>query len=415
MVDQKCRSKLRPVFLNAGALAPSIEAFSAFLTARGHTAWVVGDYIRSVRHFAHWLRLDGIALENVDDEVVTRFATHRCHCSGGRRWRQVSKRYAARVRHFVKFLRDRGDLPRAAVANEAQTPPRLVPFLNHLLHERGLAPSTAARHVRYIAALLSILGDDPSSYSAGTVRQVALDAAKASSRAEAKIIVTALRVYLCFLATRGECRPGLDHAVPTVPQWRLSALPRYLLPADVERVIASCDMTTLAGLRDRSILLLLARLGLRAGDVLGLRFDDLDWVEATLRVHGKGRCDMRLPLPQDAGDAVLAYLQRRRPGRPESRVFLRSFAPYRPFADSTCISSIVRRALDRAGIVSPPSRGANLLRHSAATTLLRDGATLDAVSALLRHRSADTTAHYAKVDLPMLLRVVQPWPEQVPC
>lgn len=415
MADQGCCSKMHPVFLNAEALAPSIEAFSAFLAARGHTAWVVGDYIRSARHFAHWLRHEGIALENVDDDVVKRFASHRCRCPGGRRWHHVSRRYTARVRRFVIFLRDQDDLPRAAVANEVRTPPGLVPFHNHLLHERGLAPSTVARHVRHIAALLPILGDDPPSYSAGTVRQVALDAAQASSRAEAKIIVTALRVYLCFLATRGECHPGLDHAIPTVPQWRLSALPRYLPPADVERMIASCDMTTLAGLRDRAILLLLARLGLRAGDVLGLRLDDVDWVEATLRVHGKGRRDVRLPLPQDAGDALLAYLERRCPGRPEPRVFLRSFAPYCPLVDSTCISSIVRRALDRAGILSPPSRGANLLRHSAATTLLRNGATLDAVSALLRHRSPDTTAHYAKVDLPMLLGVVQPWPEQVSC
>ena len=415
MSDRDCRSEVREVFLNAGALAPFTEAFRAFLAARGHTALVVSDYIRSARHFGHWLSLEGIARENVDDDVVKRFATHRCRCPGGRRCRRVSRRYAARVRRFVKFLQDRDDLPRTAVAGEIGMPPRLVSFHNHLLNERGLAPSTAARHLRHVAALLPTLGDEPQSYNAGTVRQVALDAAQVSSRAEAKTVVTALRVYLCFLSTRGECRPGLDHAVPTVPQWRLSALPRYLPPADVERVIASCDTRTLPGLRDRAILLLLARLGLRAGDVLGLRLDDLDWAEASLRVRGKGRRDVRLPLPQDAGDALLAYLERRRSGGPEPRVFLRSFAPYRPLADSTCISTVVRRALGRAGIISPPSRGANLLRHSAATTLLRDGATLDAISALLRHRSLDTTAHYAKVDLPMLRRVVQPWPEHTPC
>jgi site-specific recombinase XerD len=197
----------------------------------------------------------------------------------------------------------------------------------------------------------------------------------------------------------------------------VAALGAAGLPAvgDVEQVIAACDTATAHGLRDRAILLLLARLGLRAGDILGLRLGDLDWAEATLRVHGKGRREVRLPLPQDAGDALLAYLERARLGSREPRVFLRCSAPYRPLARSSCISAIVRLALHRAGIASPPSRGANLLRHSAATALLRDGATLDAVSALLRHRSLDTTVHYAKVDLPMLRGVAQPWPEDVPC
>jgi len=299
-------------------------------------------------------------------------------------------------------------------------PPDLVAFRDHLLEERGVVAVTADKHVRLLLRLLPTLGDDPARYDARSVRDVALAAVSTTSRADAKTVVTALRVWLRFLASRGACPAGLGEAIPRVPQWRLSALPRYLPPGEVERVVGSCDLRSVHGLRDRAILLLLARLGLRAGDVLLMRLDDLDWTAATIRVRGKGRRDVQLPLPQDVGDALLAYLAVRRDdggggGGPEPRVFLRAGAPRRPFADSTSISSIVRLAIERAGIANPPTRGANVLRHSAATSLLRAGATLDAVSALLRHRSLDTTAHYAKVDVLMLRRLAQPWPEGAPC
>jgi site-specific recombinase XerD len=227
--------------------------------------------------------------------------------------------------------------------------------------------------------------------------------------------VTALRAYLRFLASQGHCQTGLDRAIPTIPQWRLSALPRYLPADEIERVVAACDITTPVGVRDRAVLLLLARLGLRAGDIVKLRLTDIDWHAATLKVCGKGRRQVRLPLPQDAGDAVLAYLKHKRPRVAIDRVFLCLRAPHRSFRSSGTVSNIVSAALHRAGIAQPPSRGANLLRHSAATALLRAGASLDAVSSLLRHRSLDMTAYYAKVDVAMLTSVAQPWPEGVPC
>jgi integrase len=203
--------------------------------------------------------------------------------------------------------------------------------------------------------------------------------------------------------------------VPAIPQWRLSALPRYLPADDVERLITSCDLTKPHGIRDKAILLLLARLGLRAGDIRGMRLGDVEWNEGALRVRGKGRREVRLPLPQDAGDALLDYLERARPRVDDDRMFLRSSAPYRAFAGPCAVSDVVRLALKRTGIASPPSRGTNLLRHSAATGMLRAGATLDAIGAVLRHRSTDTTAHYAKVDIAMLRQIAQTWPGDVSC
>ena len=203
--------------------------------------------------------------------------------------------------------------------------------------------------------------------------------------------------------------------MPLVPQWRLSSLPRYLPPAQVEQVITSCDLRGELGIRDRAILLLLARLGLRAGDILEMRLGDIDWLSGTLRVKGKGRRETRLPLPQDAGDAVLNYLNKTRPLVDGDRLFMTSIAPFRPFSSSTTISHIVNFALKRAAIDDPPSRGANLLRHSAATNMLRGGATLQSVGAVLRHRSLETTAHYAKVDVNMLAQITQPWPGDATC
>jgi site-specific recombinase XerD len=186
-------------------------------------------------------------------------------------------------------------------------------------------------------------------------------------------------------------------------------LPRYIGASDVERLIATCDLTTPIGIRDRAVLLLLARLGLRAGDILSLRMDDIDWQQATVSICGKGRRETSLPLPQDAGDALLAYLDRARSRVTDGRIFFMSKAPFRPLTRSSVVSKIVGSAIRKAGIATP-SRGANLLRHSAATTMLRNGATLDMVGAVLRHRSPDMTAHYAKVDVLMLQQVAQPWP-----
>ncbi|MGH8244325.1 MAG: tyrosine-type recombinase/integrase, partial [Steroidobacteraceae bacterium] len=169
------------------------------------------------------------------------------------------------------------------------------------------------------------------------------------------------------------------------------------------------------GVRDRAILLFLARLGLRAGDIVAMQLADLDWDAATVRVQGKGRKEVRLPLPQDAGEALVEDLVSARPSANTDRIFLCTNAPMRPFATSASIAAIVRLALKRAGITTPPAKGAHLLRHSAATAMLRSGARLDAIATVLRHTSADTTAYYAKVDFELLRQIAQPWPEGVPC
>jgi len=401
--------------MDPGTLGTFVGEFTSQLKMLGHTRLTVANYGASARHFAEWLRRSDIASVDVDDGVIARFGRHRCKCSGIRKYRRLSARYVRRARRFVRFLIDRG-VVKAATPNASEpVNERVAEFQDWLRHHRGISERTIDRHGRMVTRMLLGLGDDPKVYDAELVRRVVLTEAQRTSRPHIKTMTTALRGYLRFLAAHGVCRPWLDRAVPTIPQWRLSALPRYLPPADVERLIALCDPTKPHGIRDKAILLLLARLGLRAGDILGMRLDDIAWDEGTVRVRGKGRREVRLPLPQDAGDALLHYLEQARPLVDNDRMFLRSSAPYRPFAGPCGISDVVRLALERAGITDPPSRGANLLRHSAATAMLRAGATLDAVGTVLRHRSADTTAHYAKVDVAMLLQIAQPWPGDASC
>lgn len=180
-------------------------------------------------------------------------------------------------------------------------------------------------------------------------------------------------------------------------------------------MIASCDPGTARGLRDRAILMLLARLALRASDVANLHLEDIDWDNALIKVAGKTSYAVALPLPQDAGDALLTYIERARPAVASTKVFIRAIAPFVPFASSGPVTIVVRDALKRAGVDNANFRGAHLLRHAAATHMLRTGATLDAVGAVLRHRSTETTAIYAKVDTAMLAHVVQPWIGGVSC
>ena len=220
---------------------------------------------------------------------------------------------------------------------------------------------------------------------------------------------TALRSYLQFLETQGLCRPGLAGAVPTIRRKPAAELPRYAEEESIEALIASCDPSTPAGLRDRAILLLLARLALRAGEITALHPGDVDWRQALVTVRGKSRRPAALPLPQEVGDALRDYLLRARPRTAGETLFVQCRAPYAALS-SAAVHGIVRRAMKRAGVRCEGRPAVHMFRHSRATHLLRGGTSPEAVGALLRHQSLATTAQYARVDVPMLLEVAQPWP-----
>lgn len=400
-----------PVTRLRGALAGRfVDGFAQHLEEAGFKPATIREYLRVVHHVSAWTAGRRDSLEHLDDGAMEAFGRHlrrRCRCLTGKKVHRHG-RAVARARVFLTYLRALG-----VVEPDSTRPaerPLLDSFRRFMVEHRGLAESTTTMYLRIIANFLNMTEGDVSRVNAGEIRAFVLD----YKHRQLKNVAAALRAFLRYLIAEGRCPAALEGAIPKVASWRLATLPRYLPASDVERIIAACDPSTPVGCRDRAIVLLLARLGLRAGDVVGLGLSDIDWQDASLLVSGKGRREVRLPLPQEVGDAIMAYLEHGRPPVGVTQVFLRAQAPIRPFADSSVVSDIVARAIRRAGVTAR-FRGAHVLRHSAATQMLRQGASLDDIGAVLRHASLESTAHYAKVDVALLRMVAQPWPEVTSC
>ena len=275
---------------------------------------------------------------------------------------------------------------------------------------RGIGERTIQNYHRAMCALLPHLGCNPDQYDATLIRSTVQHRLETASRDSVRSETTALRLYLRFLAMEGLCRPGLVDAVPTVPQQKFATLPRHLPREAIEQIITSCDRTTPMGLRDHAILLLLARLALRVGDVANLCLDDIDWDNALVRVSGKSRRAAALPLPQDVGDAIKDYILHARPVVETGNVFLRIRPPLHQPLSSSGVSEVARAAIKRSGVKAEGLPSGHVFRHSAATNMLREDVPLEVISTLLRHQSTQTTAIYARVDVNMLREVAQPWP-----
>jgi site-specific recombinase XerD len=295
-------------------------------------------------------------------------------------------------------------------AIEPAEPQLVANFKTWLRKHRGASDPTISLYSRDAAHMMTALGEDPTGWGPAAIRGYILGRASKCGSGTVEKLTTSLRAFLRYLAVEGRCRAGLDAIVPTFAHWRLADMPRHLTSEQVNRLIAACDGQAIARRRDLAIILLLVRLGLRAGDVAQLRLVDIEWQTGSLRVLGKSRYEVRLALPQDVGDAIAAYLEGRPSVGQSDRVFLRTIAPRRPFRNGDGISSVVRCIMKRAGIVTP-FKGAHVLRHTAATEMLRHGVPLEKIGLVLRHRGIDTTAYYAKADVALLKQVAQPWPE----
>ncbi|MDE0052831.1 MAG: tyrosine-type recombinase/integrase [Gammaproteobacteria bacterium] len=399
-----------------GELEDNLRLLDAFLGGMrdgGYAAETIRKYRCACTALIVWLHLSRIRLCELTPDVVARFGKRQFApwipgaFRGREAWRPDT--YATELRGFLRHLAATGRIEAVEPAPVEPTRPVLLDrFAVWLENHRGIGPGTIRRHVWLIAEMMPELGDDPRAYDTALIRDVLHRNIQRRSRGYVPVLPTTMRMYLRFLATESRIQPGLVAAVPSVPQKQLSSLPRYIASDDVERAIATCgDNAT--GLRDRAILLLLARLALRAGDIVDLRLTDVDWDGARIRVFGKSRREAVLPLPQDAGDALHAYIATARPKADVDKVFLSTRPPWRGFSSSTGVGSVARRALDRAGIKTFAARGAHVFRHSQATALLRSGATLDVIQSLLRHRSPNTTAIYAKTDAVMLQEIAQCW------
>jgi site-specific recombinase XerD len=398
--------------LRAGPAADQIDAFADWLHCKGYTPTTIDGLLRSLAGWTDWMLAAGFTAQDLlcGFEACKAALEVEEHVRYRRGPHQQS---LAAASTFIRFLREQGQLPLPVSApSAADRWPLLGEFRSWMRMNRGLTETTLDVYERVLVGLLETLGDEVHAYSAESLRAFVLERAQPHGIARAKSIAVAVRAFLRFLGATGRCAPGMDYAIPGFACWQLSAVPQYLPSEDVERVIDSCADDA-NGLRDRAVLLLLARLALRASEVAALRFADVDWNNGSILVCGKARRQALLPLPQEVGDAMLLYLQRGRPSLQVPEVFTTVKAPLRPLTRAA-VTHIVRSALRRTGIESPIN-GAHVLRHSAATTMLRQGASLADVGAVLRHRSVRTTAHYAKVDFDLLSQIAQPWPEVSSC
>ena len=399
-------SKMRE-HLRSGPSGPYLDGFAAALERQGYSADTAVRYLRAAAHLGHVLAPRGVLPGEIDLQAFSKHL-RACHCpraKGGRHNHHTI--YGARL--FRRYLVEIGVCRSAAAAAPAELP-LVTGFKAWLRKHRGASDATIRLYARDAAGLLTALGEDPANWDAAGIRRTFMDRASTSGRGTVEKMTTGLRAFLRYLAVEGRCRVGLDSAVPAYAHWQLADMPRYLSPEHVNRLIAACDGDVLARRRERAIILLLVRLGLRAGDVAQLRLADIEWETGSLRVSGKSRYQVRLPLPQDVGDAIVAYLESRPSSSPSDHVFLRTIAPCRPLKNGDGVSSLVRRVMKRAGIVTP-FKGAHALRHTAATEMLRHGVPLEKIGLVLRHRGIDTTAFYAKADIALLRQIAQPWPE----
>jgi len=414
MLSEFYHSATRVGALRAGPAGPLVESFAQELSEAGYAAITARRHLRAAEHFVYWAHRNGVVLPSLDEQALSRFGRHLpgCCCP---QYGRADRGLPHGARLFLTHLQQKGVTKAATAASGPSDPALLSGFCQWMHDQRGTCEATVSLYRPHIRALLRSLGQDPRKFDARGLQQFVLEGSQRYGWSVAKKRTTALRLFLQFLITKRMCAPGLEAAVPVLAHWRLASLPRYLQPEDVERLIGSCVQTSAVGRRDRAILLLLARLGLRAGDIVQLRLQDIDWRGSSIQVCGKGGRQARLPLSQEVGDALVAYLTQGRPPTHTDCVFVRCRAPFEGFHSHCAVSVIVARAFRRSGVERPSRGAAHLLRHSAATSLLRHGATLQEVASVLRHRSVTTTEIYAKVDLAALCAVTQPWPEVPPC
>jgi site-specific recombinase XerD len=391
--------------LRVGPLAPYLDAYLKQIEQEGFLPSSAPMQMYAIARFSNWLHGRQLDLHQVDEASVERFLQRDPGV--------VHSGEAAPLRRLVAMLR-KNEVTLAKPPEPRNCRQRLTDeYRRYLIQERGLAEVTLLNYVPFAEQLLfNRFGSGDLSLaelSATDITKFLQDRAHQLSPGRAKLLVTALRSFLRYLQHKGEILVDLARCVPPVATWSLSTLPKFLPAGAVQRVLDHCERNTTVEKRNYAVLLLLARLGLRACEIVALNLEDIDWDNGRITIRSKGGRWAQLPLPDDAGEAIALYLRSGRPRCTCRRVFLRHRAPMRGFAHSITVSTIVRRALIHAGIDSA-RKGAHLFRHTLATDLLRQGASLDEIGELLRHQSPNTTALYAKVDLTALRTLALPWP-----
>ena len=391
----------------AGLFGEHIDGLAEDLRVQGYARSTIRFTIPAVRRFGRWMDQRNLRAGDVSEQMIAEF----CSEQGRQSWTRHGGGRALRA--LLARLRQLGIAP-VPTQPEAGWVDRIVgEFAIFLRQERALSAATLANYCPIARAFMAeqhaIVSAPLARLCVADIHGFILRRLRSCHSKQVQRTLTALRSFLRFLYLREQIPVPLAEHVPKVVGWPLSTPPRWLANDAIERTLASCDRRSPVGQRDYAILMLLARLGLRAGEIVSMELDDIRWEVGEITVCGKGRQRKRFPLTRDVGQAVSAYLKDARPSCSSRRVFLRTRAPYRELAQSSTLVTIVRRALSRAG-VAPPVKGAHVFRHSLATNMLQNGATLTEIGQILNHKSPNTTAIYAKVDICGLSALARPWP-----
>ncbi len=392
-----------------GPFTAYLGAFADSLSLQGYSARHLRREVMLAALFSQWLKQSGVASCRFRSEHLSRFIRYRY------RRRRANRGDPVALNHFIDFLRCKRVIPAAKISTRQLTPAEHCTraYERYLREDRALAKATILNYVPFIEEFLKDrFSDGQAKLSQLTARDVVRFVQRQAPRLHvkrAKLMTTALRSFCQYARFRGEVTLNLAAAVPIVANWSMTSIPRAIAPDQIRQLLTSIDRHTAMGRRDYAIVLLLARLGLRSGEVVSLELDDIDWSAGRLTVRGERGQRSEMPIPTDVGKAIAAYLQHGRPHSASRRVFLRTKAPICGFRGSCGIGSIVRHRLKRARIEAP-THGAHQFRHGLATEMLRQGASLAEIGAVLGHRHPDTTRIYSKVDLKALHTLAQSWP-----
>jgi integrase/recombinase XerD len=391
-----------------GPLVGYLAQFERLLAGQGYPRDSIRRYLLLIADFSLWLKAK---------QMPVKQATHasaQCYLRYRSRHRRRRKGNAHALRRFVEMLQRHGVVGQEAPVAQTAIERLVSDYSSYLHQERGLANTTVMKYVRAASFFLIQQRVTQVRELSGLNAQRVISFVQSGSAGTRSVprvqhMLIGLRSFLRYARYRGYFERDFAAAVPRVAGWSMTSIPKAIAPDVARRVLASCDRRRAVGRRDYAMLLLLARLGLRAGEIASLTLDDINWHAGTLTVHGKGAQEAPLPLLAPVGEAIAAYLTRGRPRCKSRRVFLRMNAPIRGFKTARPVSSAVGRALDRAGINSP-HRGSHQFRHALATHMLRHGSSLAEIGEILRHKDPDTTRIYAKVDLRSLRALAAPWP-----
>jgi len=392
-----------------GPLGKYVESFEKEFWEKGYPQYLAHDRVRIVWYLNEWLSRKSLSLRAINNITVDRFfryyqKIHRCN-----------RGYGSTLKLFLDWLYKSKVIPPPIPIdnNDDELTIILQSFAGYLKNERGLSSETLRNYIPTIRRFLSwrfktgtfILTD----IKPNDITKFLLNQIRNYSLKRIQLETSALRSFFRYLLFNGDTTVDLVSCVPSVANRQHSDIPKYLNPKEIKLLLGSCDRTKPVGMRDYAMLLLMARLGLRAGELMLMTLDDINWEEGTIVIHSKTGRDETLPLPKDVGSAVVKYLKYGRPKCSTRRLFIRAKAPYRGFARDGSVCTVVRYACKRAGL-SPKHQGAHLLRHSLATGMLNQGASMTEIAEILRHRSTQTTEIYAKLDMKLLRELAQPWP-----